>query len=78
MKYFLFALERLRGYANYIVDNWNSAETGKKQQVRLLAALVIISSLILTIDAGLSRITGGAVLLIAIALYLDRVTRTRS
>jgi len=77
VKYLLFAMERLRGYANYIVDNWNSADSGKRQQVRLLAALVIISGLILTIDAGLSRITGVTVLLIALALYLDRVIRTR-
>ena len=71
-------MERLRGYPNYIVDNWNSADSGKRQQVRLLAALVIISGLILTIDAGLSRITGVTVLLIALALYLDRVIRTRA
>lgn len=77
MKNLLFALERLRGYANYIVDNWHSSDAGKRQQVRLLAAIVIVSSLILTIDAGLSRMTGVAVLLIALALYLDRVIRTR-
>lgn len=77
MKNLLFALERLRGYANHIVDNWHSSDAGKRQQVRLLAAIVIVSSLILTIDAGLSRMTGVAVLLIALALYLDRVIRTR-